>query len=91
MKDSSRRLVVAFGGNALLARGEDPSAENQSRHAGEAAAALGRLVRAGWRACVTHGNGPQVGLLALTVSVVQQQQEATCYYLLRSTGCCTVV
>ncbi|WP_298207502.1 carbamate kinase [Ferrimicrobium sp.] len=58
------RLVVALGGNALLRRGERPDATIQSYHVEEAAISLGRL-RSGNQLVVTHGNGPQVGLLAL--------------------------
>lgn len=58
--------LVALGGNALLQRGEDPTAENQAKHAREAATALAALVQEeGYSLCVTHGNGPQIGLLAL--------------------------
>ncbi|WP_298334393.1 carbamate kinase [Ferrimicrobium sp.] len=58
------RLVVALGGNALLRRGERPDATTQSHHVEEAAVSLGRL-RVGNQLVITHGNGPQVGLLAL--------------------------
>ena len=58
------RLVVALGGNALLRRGEPAEAETQRRHVVEAASALAVLARA-HELIVTHGNGPQVGLLAL--------------------------
>ncbi|ABV92182.1 carbamate kinase [Dinoroseobacter shibae DFL 12 = DSM 16493] len=58
-------VVAALGGNALLKRGEPLTAENQRRNVREAAVALARIVRAGHRLVVTHGNGPQVGLLAL--------------------------
>jgi carbamate kinase len=56
--------VVALGGNALLRRGEDPTAQNQRQAAREAARVLGP-VSLETRLVVTHGNGPQVGLLAL--------------------------
>lgn len=56
--------VVALGGNALLRRGEPATAANQQRAAAEAAGALA-AVAGGTRLVVTHGNGPQVGLLAL--------------------------
>lgn len=59
------RLVVALGGNALLRRGEAPTAENQRANVRVAAAALAELVRAGHELVIAHGNGPQVGLLAL--------------------------
>ena len=58
------RLVVALGGNALAKRGELISAENQRRNIRVAAAALADIAR-DHELVVTHGNGPQVGLLAL--------------------------
>jgi carbamate kinase len=58
------RIVVALGGNALLWRGEQLSADVQRGHAGDAMAAVAELA-AGHDIVLTHGNGPQVGLLAL--------------------------
>ncbi|MFX0546357.1 carbamate kinase [Roseovarius sp. S1116L3] len=58
-------VVAAVGGNALLQRGEPLTAEAQRANVKVAAEALARIVRAGHRLIVTHGNGPQVGLLAL--------------------------
>ncbi|MGR8941310.1 MAG: carbamate kinase [Gammaproteobacteria bacterium] len=58
------RVVVALGGNALLRRGEALTSENQRRNIKIAAAALAPLLRQ-HQLIVTHGNGPQVGLLAL--------------------------
>lgn len=58
------RLVVALGGNALLHRGEPAEAATQRAHVFEAASALAALA-ADNELVVTHGNGPQVGLLAL--------------------------
>ena len=58
------RIVAALGGNALLERGERPDAAVQERHVTEAVAALAPLARA-HELVITHGNGPQVGLLAL--------------------------
>lgn len=59
------RIVVALGGNALLKRGEPLSAENQRNNASIAAFSLAKLIEAGHDLIVSHGNGPQVGLLAL--------------------------
>ena len=59
------RIVVALGGNALLRRGEPMTAENQRANIRRAAAVLAELVAAGHSLVITHGNGPQVGLLAL--------------------------
>ncbi len=56
--------VVALGGNALLRRGEPLEAATQGRAAREAAQVLAQASMH-HRLIVTHGNGPQVGLLAL--------------------------
>ena len=58
-------VVAALGGNALLKRGEPLTAENQRANVRVAAQALAKIVQAGHRLVITHGNGPQVGLLAL--------------------------
>ncbi len=58
------RVVVALGGNALLERGERPDATIQRRHVRQAAAALAPLT-ADHQLVLCHGNGPQVGVLAL--------------------------
>ncbi|KUJ77066.1 carbamate kinase [Ruegeria profundi] len=58
------RVVVALGGNALLKRGEEMTADNQRKNAKIAAKALAPLCEA-HETVITHGNGPQVGMLAL--------------------------
>ncbi len=58
-------VVAAVGGNALLQRGQPLTAQAQRANVKTAAEALARIVRAGHQLIVTHGNGPQVGLLAL--------------------------
>jgi len=58
------RILVALGGNALLRRGEPMTAEAQRRNAAVAAASLAEL-QPDNELVITHGNGPQVGLLAL--------------------------
>ena len=57
-------LVVALGGNALLKRGEPLEAEIQRQNIEQAARTIAGLT-AQWRVVLVHGNGPQVGLLAL--------------------------
>ncbi|WP_429925698.1 carbamate kinase (plasmid) [Agrobacterium vitis] len=58
-------IVAALGGNALLRRGEPLTAENQRANVRRAATALAALISEGHSLVITHGNGPQVGLLAL--------------------------
>ena len=58
------RIVVALGGNALLQRGQKPDAEVQEANVARAVAALAPIARQ-HELVVTHGNGPQVGVLAL--------------------------
>lgn len=57
-------VVVALGGNALVRRGQRPEAEIQRRNMGVAARPIADLARE-HRLLITHGNGPQIGLLAL--------------------------
>src|SRR4051812_894609 len=58
------RVVVALGGNALLKRGEPMTAENQRINVRVAAPALASVATQ-HQLVLSHGNGPQVGLLAL--------------------------
>jgi len=58
------RVVVALGGNALLRRGQELNAENQRENIRVAAKQLA-AVHANHQLVIAHGNGPQVGLLAL--------------------------
>jgi len=58
------RIVAALGGNALLKRGEHPEASVQEANVARAVRALAPLARE-HELVVTHGNGPQVGVLAL--------------------------
>lgn len=58
------RIVAALGGNALLHRGQALTVDNQRKNIRSAANALAPLARE-HSLIITHGNGPQVGLLAL--------------------------
>jgi carbamate kinase len=58
------KIVVALGGNAFLGRGEPPTLETQRYNVRRAARALAALA-ADHKLIVTHGNGPQIGMLAL--------------------------
>ena len=58
------RVVAALGGNALLRRGQELTAENQRENARAACKALAPVALE-HELVISHGNGPQVGLLAL--------------------------
>jgi carbamate kinase len=60
----SRPIVIALGGNALLRRGQELNAENQRDNIRKAAQQLA-AVHENHKIVIAHGNGPQVGLLAL--------------------------
>jgi carbamate kinase len=66
----TKTAVVALGGNALTLPGQAGRCEEMLASAAEMAAAISEVMDLGWRVVVVHGNGPQVGSLAL-------QQEAT--------------
>lgn len=65
------RIVVALGGNALLRRGEPADALTQQRNVELAARGLAEIA-AEHELIVTHGNGPQVGLLALQSAAYEE-------------------
>jgi carbamate kinase len=58
------RVVIALGGNALIQRGQPMTADVQRANVRVAAGGLARVAR-DHQLIVAHGNGPQVGLLAL--------------------------
>ena len=66
-----QRIVIALGGNALLKRGEALTVENQRRNVRAAARAIAPVTE-GNDIVISHGNGPQVGLLALQSAAAGQ-------------------
>ena len=66
----TKTAVVALGGNALTRLGQSGTAQEMAANAAAMAACVNDVIEAGWRVVIVHGNGPQVGNLAL-------QQEAT--------------
>ena len=63
--------VVALGGNALTREGQAGTHDELEANATAMAKSVSSLMRAGWRVVLVHGNGPQVGNLAI------QQEEGT--------------
>ncbi len=70
------RIVVALGGNALLPRGKDLTMAHQ-REAVRAASGVLAEVAAEHQLVVTHGNGPQVGLLAMQAAAYDPDNDVT--------------
>ena len=64
--------IVAIGGNALTAEGQAGTADEIAANAALMASSLAELVRAGWQVAVVHGNGPQVGNLAMQQDAGEQ-------------------
>src|SRR4029453_9871250 len=62
-----RRIVVAFGGNALVRHGEDGTQRRQIHHAEGLARSLVKILKKGHDLVLVHGNGPQVGNLLVQV------------------------
>jgi len=58
-------VVVGLGGNALVEPEESGTYREQCAHARAMAASIAELAAAGWRVVIVHGNGPQVGALAV--------------------------
>jgi carbamate kinase len=65
------RILVALGGNALLKRGEPMTADAQRANVHQAALALAPIAQH-HQLVLSHGNGPQVGLLALQASAYKE-------------------
>lgn len=57
--------VVALGGNALICEGQQGTQDEQYKNALAMARSVRSLIRQGWRIIIVHGNGPQVGNLAI--------------------------
>ncbi len=68
------RVVAALGGNALSRRGEPLEVPRQREHVRDAARSLAPLAR-DHQLVVTHGNGPQVGLLALQARAAAESRD----------------
>ncbi|MEX2183922.1 MAG: carbamate kinase [Chloroflexota bacterium] len=66
------RIVVALGGNALIRRGEEGSTAVQRHNLRGAAQALAELESLGHELILTHGNGPQVGYLAIEADAARE-------------------
>ncbi len=68
-----RVVVVAVGGNALTRQDQQGSWQQIADNAAVMAAPLARLVEQDWQVAVVHGNGPQVGNLAMQQDAAEDQ------------------
>ena len=66
--------VVALGGNALTRAGQSGSYDEMMANAAAMATAVNDVLEAGWRVVVVHGNGPQVGNLAMQQEAALRQE-----------------
>lgn len=73
MPAAEKRLVVALGGNAISAPGEQGTIEEQFAHSKETASALCDAIDAGYQLVLTHGNGPQVGNVLRRVEIAKRE------------------
>lgn len=67
----AKTAIVALGGNALIREGQSGTYQEQEANATAMAKSVCSLLRTGWRVVLVHGNGPQVGNLA-----IQQEEGA---------------
>ena len=74
------RVLVALGGNALLRRGDEMTAENQLKSVRSACAELAPIATDN-ELVLCHGNGPQVGLLALQGATYEAEAHLRSYPL----------
>jgi len=63
--------VVAMGGNSIIDPALPPTVENQFALTAMAMVPVARLIAAGERVILTHGNGPQVGFMLLRVELAR--------------------
>ncbi len=71
VKNVSKRVMIALGGNAIKQPHEKGTFEEQMENVGTACQQIAEIARKGYQIAITHGNGPQVGNLA-----IQQEQGA---------------
>lgn len=77
--DPSRRplAVIAVGGNSLIADKSQPEVAHQWDAVRETASHIANMIQAGWRAVITHGNGPQVGFILRRNELAMQEVHTT--------------
>ena len=59
---NNKKVVIALGGNALMQKYDSGSAEEQFKQTRKSLDPLFHFIEKNYNICITHGNGPQVGL-----------------------------
>lgn len=75
MSDAARKAVIALGGNALSPPGERATIADQFRHTRASLAPIVDFALEGWKLCIVHGNGPQVGDALLRNEIASPEVE----------------
>src|SRR3989344_3872031 len=82
----TKKIVIAFGGNAILRKGEKPTAEIQEKNVKNALDKLFPLIKNN-KVVITHGNGPQAGYLLLQqnapLDIIDAETEGQIGYLIQ--------
>jgi carbamate kinase len=73
MIENVKKIVIALGGNAILQKGDDGTAEKQYQRVHEAMSKLAPLIKAVPNVVITHGNGPQVGDILLRYELTKDK------------------
>src|SRR5262249_14387743 len=73
MSDTSKRLVVALGGNAISAPGKIGDIDEQFAQVSQTAEMLCDAIERGYHLIVSHGNGPQVGNILRRVEIARSE------------------
>jgi len=71
MMKNHRVVVIALGGNALIAEGQQGTIAEQFENTRKSLAGIVHCLKQGYGVVITHGNGPQVGNLLLKISMMQ--------------------
>ncbi len=68
----SKLAVIAIGGNSLISEKNKKSVEDQYDAICATVRHIADVIESGWRVCITHGNGPQVGFILLRSEIARK-------------------
>ncbi|QBD82753.1 carbamate kinase [Ktedonosporobacter rubrisoli] len=73
----SRLAVIAIGGNSLVENATCQSVAGEQKALQETAIHIVEMILRGWQVVLTHGNGPQVGLILLQAEIARKELDYT--------------